>query len=113
MVVTAIPHSPSYPQGPAEIIRPRQAKPDWVGMAVGGAFVAGTLLLLSGKKRAGLAVTTAATALTMLDQQEIVREWWNKLPRFLDDAQRVVSQVQETVDDLAARSNNLRAMFNR
>jgi hypothetical protein len=113
MGVTAFPQTANYPQGHAEILPPRQADPDWVGMAVGGAFLVGSLLLISGKKRAGLVVTTAAAALTLLEQQETIREWWNTLPQYLDDAQRVLNQAQETIDDLAAKRDKLRAMFNR
>jgi len=113
MGVTAFPNPASYPQGHAEILPPRQAETDWLGMAVGGAFLVGSLLLLSGKKRAGLIVTSAAATLTLLDQQETIREWWNTLPRYLDDAQRLLDQAQETIDDLAAKRDKLRAMFNR
>jgi hypothetical protein len=113
MGVTAFPPPPTYPQGHGEIMPPKQADPDWLGVAVGSSFLIGALLLLSGKKRAGLVVTSAAAALTLLDQQETVQEWWNTLPRYLDDAQRLLDQAQETIDDLAAKRNKLRAMFNR
>ncbi len=113
MGVTAFPHPPNYPQSQGEIINPQQAETDWLGMAVGGGFLIGSLLLLSGKKRAGLVVTAASGALTLLDQQETVREWWNTLPRYLDEAQRLLDQAQQTVDDLAAKRDKLRAMFDR
>jgi hypothetical protein len=94
-------------------MKPQQTEPDWLGLTVGGTFLAGALLLLSGKKRAGLVVTAAATALTLLDQKETVREWWNTLPQYLDDAQRLLDEAQRTVDDLAAKREKLRGMFNR
>src|SRR5215831_12388408 len=102
MGVKTFPHSPSYPQGHPEVLPPEREKPDWLEIAVGGTFLAGALLLLSGKKRAGLVVTAAAAAVTLLDKKETVREWWNALPQYLDDAQRLLDQAQRTVDDLAA-----------
>ncbi len=89
------------------------ADQDWVRLAVGGTLLTGAILLLTGKRRAGLVATAAATALTLLDEQETVREWWNALPRYLDDAQRLLNQAQHTVDDLVEKRDKLRAMFNR
>ncbi len=113
MGVTTFPHSPSYPQGTAEITRPEGGEPDWMGITVGGTFLAGSLLLLSGRKKAGLLVTAGAMALSLLDQKETVREWWNTLPKYLDDAQHLLDQAQGTIDDLAAKRERLRGMFNR
>ena len=111
MSVTAFPNPSSYPQGQVELAKP--TNPDWMGLAVGGSFLAGSLLLLSGRKRAGMVVAAGAMALTLLDQQDTVREWWNTLPQYLDEAQRLLDQAQRTVDDLAAKRDKLRAMFNR
>lgn len=111
MGVTAFPHPANLPQG--EIMKSNRNEPDWIGIAVGATFLTGALLLLSGKKKAGLAVTTGAMALTLLDQQETIREWWNTLPKYLDDAQRLLDQAQSTIEDLAAKRDKLRSMFNR
>jgi hypothetical protein len=113
MGVTAFPHPPSHPQSPGEVLKPSQAEPDWLGIAVGSTFLVGSLLLLTGKKRAGLVVTAAATALTLLNQKETVRAWWSSLPGYLDDAQRLLDQAQHTVDDLEAKRQTLRTLFNR
>ena len=112
MGVTAFPQ-PNYSQGHPEVLPPEREKPDWLGLTVGGTFLAGALLLLSGKKRAGLVVTAAAAAVTLLDQKETVREWWNALPRYLDDAQHLLDQAQHTIDDLSAAREKVRAIVNR
>jgi len=113
MGVTAFPNPTSYPQGPGGIVKSRQGESDWVGMAVGGAFLAGGLLLLSGRKKAALLVTASAMALTLVDQKETVREWWNTMPGYLDDAQRLLDRAAVTIEDLAAKRDKLRSMFNR
>jgi hypothetical protein len=116
MGVTALPHpvtNPDHSHDNAEMIVKQQESPDWMGITVGGAFLVGSLLLLSGRRRAGLVATAAATALTLLDQQDTIREWWNALPQYLDEAQRLLDQAQTTIDDLAAKREKLRVMFNR
>ena len=111
MGVTSFPHPANYPQG--EIMNAKTSEPDWAGIAVGGTFLAGAALLMCGKKKAGLAVTAGAMALTLLDQQDTIREWWSALPKYLDDAQRLLDQAQTTIEDLANKRDKLRAMFNR
>lgn len=103
----------NYPQGHAEVMPPRQEKSDLLGMAVGGSLLVGALLLISGKRRAGLLVTAAATALTLLEEQDTVRAWWNSLPHYLDEAQHLLNQAQSTVDDLSSKREKLRAMFGK
>lgn len=110
MGVTPFPHPANVPQG--EIMKAHK-DPDWMGIAVGGTLLTGALLLLSGKKKAGLAVTAGAVVLTVLDQQDTLRGWWSTLPKYLDDAQRLLDQAQNTIEDLAAKRNKLRAMFER
>ena len=111
MGVTAFPAS--YPPGQGGMPKSKQGLPEWLGTAVGGTFLAGGLLLLSGKKKAGLLVTAGAMALTLVDQQDTVREWWNTLPGYLDDAQRLLDQAAHTIEDLAAKRDKLRSIFNR
>ena len=104
---------PAYPTGHAEMHEASGRHPDWVGIAVGATFLAGSLLLLSGKKKAGLVVTGAAMGLTLLDQQDTVQEWWSTLPRYLDEAEHLIDRAQGTIDDLAAKREKLRSIFNR
>jgi hypothetical protein len=111
MGTTALPQSVNYSQGHLETAD--TTGPDWARMAVGGALLTGAILLLSGKRRAGLVVSAAATALTLLDEEDTLRRWWNALPRYLDDAQQLLDQAQHTIEDLTQKRDKLRAMFNK
>ncbi len=111
MGVTAFPAG--YPPSHSGISKSKHGQQEWLGIAVGGSFLAGGLLLLSGKKKAGLLLTAGAMALTLVDQKDTVSEWWNTLPRYLDDAQRLLDQAAHTIEDLAAKREKLRSMFNR
>jgi len=92
----------------------------YVGIAAGGALLAGGLLMLTGNRRAGTVAAVSGVALTMIDQQELVKTWWNQLPVFidridklLDQAQGTIEQVQETVDNLAAKREKVRTLLHR
>jgi hypothetical protein len=71
------------------------------------------LLLLAGRRRAGLVAAVSGATLALLDQQEAVRSWWHTLPRSIDHAQRVLTQVQYTVEEFAAQRERLRRILER
>ena len=74
-----------------------------VGYIAAGALVAGGLLLLSGRNRAGVVVATAGSALALLNHQEAVRSWWLALPVYINEVQRTINQVQDAVGQLAVK----------
>jgi hypothetical protein len=85
----------------------------WVRLAAGGSLLAGGILFLNRKHRAGLVAAVAGTTLVMLSQRETVRTWWNALPGLIDDAGRVLGQVQGVVDNLDTQREKLRALVGR
>jgi 4-amino-4-deoxy-L-arabinose transferase-like glycosyltransferase len=80
---------------------------DWVDLVAGGSLLAGGLLLLARQRRAGLVMSVAGAALTLLGQQEMVREWWNQFPGYVDRVQGMIGQVQSSMEDLSATRENL------
>ena len=60
-------------------------------------------------------MVTAASgaALAMLDQQEVLRAWWNALPGYLEETQRLLGRVQSAVDELSAQRERLRKVLAR
>jgi hypothetical protein len=86
---------------------------DWLMYAAAGTLVAGGVLLVTGNRRAGLAVAATGAALAMLDQQETVVACWDALPGYLTEIQDFLSRVQGTVDEIAAQGAKLRAMVGK
>jgi len=86
---------------------------DWTRIAAAGAIVTGGLMLLAGWRRAGMVTAAAGTELTLLDQEETIRAWWSVVPGYIEDIQRVLSQVESTVDDIEAKRESLRQILSR
>jgi len=86
---------------------------DWLRYAAGGALVAGGILLLSRKYRAGLLAASTGTALAMLDQQATVEAWWLALPGLIEDAGRMLTQVEGAISNLDAQREKIRALMKR
>ena len=95
---------------------PRNSRADSVSLtriAAAGSLTAGGVLLLSGKRRAGLVVAASGTALAMLDQQETVRAWWNALPGYIGKIQELLARMQSALDSLTTQREKLHKVLNK
>jgi hypothetical protein len=79
----------------------------YIRCAAAGLLIASGVLLVSGRRRAGLVAASSGTALALLDQKETLRRWWNQVPGYLDQAERMLDQVQETLDAIAVNHDRL------
>ena len=105
--------SVNYPQEHMETRKELNLDHDWMRIGVGTTLLAGSLLLLTGKRKAGLVVTAAGTAMAMLEHQELVREWWESLPGYLENAQRFLDFATSTVDDLTDKRDKIMALLGK
>ena len=79
----------------------------WVRMAAAGTLAASGVLLIAGRRRAGLVTAMTGAALVMLDQREVVSEWWTAIPAYLEEMQGMVGRAQAAVDDLSEQGEKL------
>ena len=84
-----------------------EGSPEWMMMAASGALIASGVLLLTGQRRAGLVTAASGTALALLDQQDALRRWWSSLPGYMERVQSLIGKVQSTVDELAAKREQI------
>ena len=66
-----------------------------------------------GERRAGMVAAASGTALAMIDEKNTLLSWWNAMPGYIDQVQRVLSQVQTTVDDVDAKREALHRVLAR
>ncbi len=85
----------------------------WVRIAAATTLAASGALLVTGNRRLGLLTAVAGTALVMLDQQDVVRAWWEALPGYLEDIDDMLGRAQNAVADLSAQGERLREAFGR
>ena len=93
---------------------PRSTESDstnWARIAAGGSLLASGALLLAGHRRAGLIAAATGTTLALLDQKDAVRSVWQLLPGYIDNVQRLLNQVQSTVEDVAVKREKLRKIL--
>jgi hypothetical protein len=85
----------------------------WVRMAAAGTLVASGVLLLAGKRRAGLVTALSGAALVMIDQREVVSKWWNVLPGYIGAMQSVLGRAQAVVENISGQGEKLRRVLSK
>jgi len=85
----------------------------WLRYVAAGTLAAGGALLVTGYRRAGLITAASGAALAMLDQGDVVSEWWNMLPGLLEELQASLGHAQEAVQDLSLQGQKLRQALDR
>jgi hypothetical protein len=85
----------------------------WIRIAAAGTLAASGVLLLTGRRRAGLVAAVTGTVFAMVDQQETMCAWWDMLPGFLGDLQDLLSRGQTAIEDLSSESQKLRRALRR
>lgn len=80
---------------------------NWLRVSSAVALVTGGALFLAGKPRLALLAAAAGTAVALVDQQEMVKKYWGLLPEYMADMQHVLTQVQETVEEVASQRDKL------
>ncbi len=85
----------------------------WVRIAAAGTLAASGVLLVAGKRRAGLVTAVSGAALALLDQPEVVSKWWNALPAYLEEMQGLLCRAQGAVEDLSVQGERLRRVLSR
>jgi len=110
MSVIPLPRQPR--QVPAAQV-PNQEESHTLRLAAGGTLLAGALLLLAGKRKAGLAATAIGTGLTLLHEKDTTLRWWAALPLLLNNAQRFVGHAQGVVDEMNERKQKIQGIFRK
>ncbi len=109
MTVIPIP----IPANKAQVEATHAESPEWVRYAAGGALVAGGVLLVTGKHKAGLLAAATGAALAMIDQQETVSSWWLALPAMIDNASRMLRQVEGVIENVDTQRARIRSLVKK
>lgn len=82
----------------------------WLAAA---AVVAGGALMVTGNRRAGLAVAAAGTALALIEEKEALAKMWKHLPDYLGQAQEIVGKVEHYLEEASTQGHRLQGILRR
>ena len=86
---------------------------DWKHMVAAGTVVAGGVLMVTGHKRAGLAVAAVGTMVALLDEPEVMDGWWKSMPNYLKGAQELLDKVEGYLDEASKQGKRLQTILHR
>lgn len=83
----------------------------WTRGLAAGSLLTGAVLLATGRRRAGLAVTVAGSLIALLEESDNVREIWEKLPDYIQTAQEALGRFEQFTQDLAEQGEKIRRVI--
>jgi hypothetical protein len=92
---------------------PRAASPDWTHYVAAGTLLAGGVLIATGRRRAGVAVAAAGTAMALLEEQETVKTWWKNLPGYLSDAQDFLDKIEGYLKEASVQGQRIQSILRK
>jgi hypothetical protein len=86
---------------------------NWVRGLAAGSLITGAVLLASGKRKSGFAVTGLGALVALFEDTENLREIWEQLPGYLQNGQQMLGRVEAFVRELADQGERIRALMNQ
>ena len=83
----------------------------WARGLAAGSLLTGAVLLATGRRRAGLAMTAAGSLVALLEESDGVREVWEKLPDYIQTAQQALGRFEGFVQDLSEQGDRIRRVI--
>jgi hypothetical protein len=83
----------------------------WTRSVAAGSLVVSALLLVSGKRKSGIAVAAAGAAIALLENPQAVKEAWESMPRFVRAGQDFLVRLEDFVDELNKQGGRLRKVL--
>jgi hypothetical protein len=85
----------------------------WNRAVAAGTLITSACLLLSGKRKAAVAVAAAGTAVALLEDPESVRKFWDSIPDYVQAGQKFLGRMEGLVEELAEQGTHLRNVLRR
>lgn len=85
----------------------------WTGAVAAGSLITGAILLATGKRRAGLAVTAVGTVIALLEDPDSVSAVWNSLPSYLQTGKHLLNRFESFVEELAEQGDKIRSLLEK
>jgi hypothetical protein len=83
----------------------------WTRSVAAGSLVVSALLLISGKRKSGIAIAAAGAAVALLENPEAVRDVWNSMPKFVRASQDFLVRIEDFVEELNRQGIRLRKVL--
>jgi hypothetical protein len=83
----------------------------WTRSVAAGSLLVSALLLVSGKRKSGLAVAAAGGLIALLENPQAIRDAWDSMPRFVRAGQDFLVRMEDLVEELNKQGVRLRKVI--
>ncbi len=80
----------------------------WTRGLAAGSLLTGAVLLATGRRKSGLAITVAGSLVALLEDSDTVRDFWEDLPNYIRTAQEALGRFEGFVQDLSEQGDRIR-----
>jgi hypothetical protein len=114
MTIAQLPSNVSaIPEQLKSRLKAATAEPNWARILSAGALITGAVLLATGKRKAGIALTAVGATAALLEDTEGTKEIWNSIPGYIEQGQQVLTRIERFVEDIAEQGERVRKMVNQ
>jgi hypothetical protein len=85
----------------------------WTRSLAAGTLLTSAVLMLTGKRKAALAVAAAGTAVALLEDPDGVRKFWNDIPSYVQAGQRLLARAEGLIEQVAEQGEHLKDVLKR
>ena len=85
----------------------------WTRSLAAGTLLASAVLLVTGKRKAAVAVAAAGTAVALIEDPESVRRFWDEIPNYVQAGQRALARMEGLVEQAAEQGARLKDILRR
>ena len=83
----------------------------WTRGLAAGSLLVGALLLVTGRRAAGLAIAAAGASVALLENPEAVQKFWDAIPDYVHSGQDFLGRAENLIDEVNRQGNRLRSMI--
>ena len=80
----------------------------WTRGVAAGSLLVSAVLLITGRRKSGLALAAAGAAVALLENPEAVRDFWEQIPRLLRSSQDFLVRIEDFMEELNKQGVRLR-----
>ena len=92
---------------------PRNTGVHWTRSVAAGTLFSSAVLLITGRRRAALAMAAAGAAVALLEDPEGVRRFWGYVPSYIKAGQQLFARMESVVEQAGQQADHFRDLLRR
>lgn len=88
-------------------------QPHWSRSLAVSVLITGAVLLIRGRRKAGLATAVAGAAIALLEEPQEVKAVWKKIPVYIDSGKRFLVRLEGFIEEFSNQGDRLKGLLGK